>query len=211
MEIRTSESINEIATALVQVQAKLQAVKKDAKGNRSKYATINNVLEEVRPKLNESGIALLQSPCPSNEGTVAVATRLLHTSGQWIEGTAITEVSSNAQIGGAQAYGSAITYLRRYSLVALLGIETEDDDGASASQPKQASKPMPQTNPKIEPAIQSDEKPISIKRDIEDITKDWSLAKKQAFGADSRSLAGLMNAGNVNSLVDVRTAVKEAV
>ena len=150
--MQTSEQINEIATALVAVQAKLENVTPGASGQFGSYLTLGDVLNAVRPVLTENGIAVIQSPGldVGNEGgkvvdRVTLTTRLVHTSGQWIQGTAaraqtaaewITEKQEKT-LSPVQLAGNVITYLRRYSLASMVGVAQADNDGAAPVQPGQ--------------------------------------------------------------------------
>jgi hypothetical protein len=128
--IRQSEQIADLAAALAQAQGEIENVAKDSENPhfRSKYADLASVLSEVRPKLAKHGISVLQMPVNGEGGQVAVVTRLLHSSGQYIE----SELAIAPAKADAQGAGSAITYLRRYCLMAAAGIAPEDDDGEAA-------------------------------------------------------------------------------
>ena len=147
--IRSSESIVELACALVKAQAVMPEVPKGAVGQvgnaKRPYSDIADVIETVRPVLHAHGLAYVQFPGTDDRGVTTVTTRLMHESGQWVEGT----VSMPSGGNGAQGVGSAITYARRYSLVAMLGLASEDDDGAGASQPppRQQRQPAPRQQP----------------------------------------------------------------
>lgn len=139
--ITTSENINDIAAALAKAQAKLENVTKDRENPhfRARYATLAGVLDEVRPKLAAEGISILQAPVNCEGQNIGVATRLLHSSGQWIETTVYVLPTKF----DAQGVGSVLSYLRRYSLMALAGVGQEDDDGNAAVGRPQAH---PQAN-----------------------------------------------------------------
>lgn len=144
--MKTSQSIATISAALLQAQRTFEVVKKSSKNPffRSKYADISSILAEIKPKLNTVGITLLQ---PTVEG--GVETILLHESGEWISGFTQTRITTKPVLDkdknvvydqgrvmyvvedNPQAHGGAITYARRYGLLAILGLETEDDDGES--------------------------------------------------------------------------------
>jgi hypothetical protein len=129
--MKTSESISKITAALLKAQKAITFAAKDATNPhfKSKYADLPTVIDAVKPALNDNGIVFLQTPTPSEPGTLALTTRLLHESGEWIEDTAITPL----QKSDPQGYGSAITYLRRYSLASAVGLYQDDDDGNAAS------------------------------------------------------------------------------
>ena len=134
--MNTSEAINEIAAALAQAQACMgPAIKgKQNPHFRSSYADLSAVVEAIREPFTSAGLAWVQAPSVDvSSGLVTVTTRILHTSGQWLEAA----VSAMPGRGGKpdlspQAVGSAVTYLRRYGLQALAGIPSADDDGEAA-------------------------------------------------------------------------------
>jgi hypothetical protein len=132
--MRTSDSFIHLAKALLHVQGKVSSVTRDARadaGRRTyKYATLEAVIDTIRPACLEAGLVLLQSPeLDSASGTVSVETRLIHAeSGEWVSVVS----ACAAATGDAQAVGSAQTYMRRYGLMSLLGLAPEDDDGQAA-------------------------------------------------------------------------------
>lgn len=169
----TSETINELATALAKAQGQMTGALKDAANPffKSKYADLASVWDACRKPLADNGLAVVQFPNTTYQGepmpyewtskmgetrygvrvvcVVSVLTRLTHSSGQWIEDA----VSTMLPTGDPQAVGSAITYLRRYALQSVAGVAPEDDDAEAAhSRPNgqaagQAAKPQPVTLP----------------------------------------------------------------
>ena len=97
---------------------------------RSKYADLSACVEAVIDALNSEGLALTQETIPNSEG-VSVRTVLLHTSGGRLF---LGELFMPAIKLDPQGFGSALTYCRRYSLLAAMGLAPEDDDGNSASK-----------------------------------------------------------------------------
>jgi hypothetical protein len=141
--MRTSETIAAIAPALVTAQSGIKAAIKNAKNPHfnSDYADLEAVIDAVKSALNGAGISILQGVSGDEGGRfVRVDTRLLHTSGEWIEDSCIVPTSK----ADAQGAGSAITYGRRYGLQSLVGLPAEDDDGNAASQAAKASSPTRQ-------------------------------------------------------------------
>ena len=126
--------MKEIATALVKAQLEMVAPKKGSVNPffKNKYADLNDVLSAVVPALNNNGIVLLQ-PLVNIDGKNFVKTVLMHESGETFE--SLAEIFCNKQ-NDAQAYGSGISYARRYSLSSICGIGSADDDGQKALQPK---------------------------------------------------------------------------
>ena len=139
--MKTSEKIDLIAPALLAAQKEIGNATKNAKNPHFKnnYADLGAIIDAIKDPLNKQGIAVIQSLSSSdgaNGGGLLLRSRLLHASGQWIEDTAFTPLPK----ADPQGVGSATTYLRRYSLAALLCITQEDDDGEGARP--QASQPV---------------------------------------------------------------------
>lgn len=157
--MQTSEKIIEISKALAKFQAGAAPVEKDGTNPhfRNRYATLDALIEAIRPQMEAAGLALIQCP-ETAPGGVAVTTRIMHTSGEWIESTVTMPVPQQT----AQAVGGAITYGRRYALSAMLGLSTEDDDdGNAASQkPTQPAKPAAKPAEKFPDAKPAAPKPI---------------------------------------------------
>lgn len=136
--MRFSDSISNIATALGKAQGELKAIQKDSVNPHFKnsYASLDTILETVRPVLAKHGLSLVQgaTECYSaDEGrpmAISVETMLIHSSGEWIKNSAIIPLAK----ADPQGAGGALTYGRRYSVAALLALATEeDDDGNTAS------------------------------------------------------------------------------
>ncbi len=146
-----SESIKNIAKALSDFQAEVKnpANSADNPFFKSKYAPLNEILNDVRPLLAKNGLSILQFPSGDGQNII-VTTTLLHESGEWIESDPLVLKATKADAQGA---GSAITYARRYAVAAILGISSEDDDdGNMASHGK--SKPDEKANEKSKPSPQ---------------------------------------------------------
>jgi ERF superfamily len=109
------------------------------------YADLASILGYVRPLLAEHGFVITQ-PVGGPVGEVSVGTVLFHRSGS----TFVSPLLSAKVSGTPQAIGSTITYLRRYSLLATLGLATEDDDGAAGT--RQPAAPRKRTTTTRAPA-----------------------------------------------------------
>jgi hypothetical protein len=123
--------------ALVKALGELRNVAKNAVNPhfKSKFATLDSILDATRPILAKHGLALSQEPV-FEDGMAGVVTRIIHTSGESRESKLLLPMRDQS----AQGAGSAITYARRYSAAAVLGIASEDDeDGQVASTPSKAS------------------------------------------------------------------------
>jgi hypothetical protein len=133
--MKTSDSIKLLATALLKAQGEFTGVLKDKTNPhfKSKYADLQAAISATEEPLRTNGLLVLQTPFGSNATQSAgVTTRLLHVSGEWIEGELELPAGTQNRTD-AQTFGSAITYARRYSYLGILGIAPEDDDGNVAS------------------------------------------------------------------------------
>jgi hypothetical protein len=130
--MKHSDSLASIAPALVKAINAIEGVKKDASNPhfKSKFATLEAVIEAAHPHLASNGLTVLQGPGLMQGNALTVSTRILHESGEWIE----TEFAIPMAKQDPQAAGSALTYARRYSLMAVLNMPAVDDDGESAMQ-----------------------------------------------------------------------------
>jgi hypothetical protein len=151
--MRTSEQINEITSALIVFHDEVNSIPKSADNPfyKSKYVPLDKILSGIQEPLKKANLSFVQFPHGENELT----TRIIHTSGQWMEDTFYMKpVKSDPQ-----AYGSVITYQRRYALSAILGLNTdEDDDGNKASEGvKQGGV---KKNTKLEPGTERWEKAV---------------------------------------------------
>ena len=128
--------MKEIASALVKAQKAFGPALKTSTNPafRSKYAKLENCIDAVIDALNDNGIMLMQ-PTHLCEDGVIVETMFLHESGEMLSNGKLHVPATKHD---AQGYGSALTYARRYSLLAACGIAAEDDDGEAASKPKPA-------------------------------------------------------------------------
>ena len=141
-----SDTIAKLAEALAAAQGEIEnATKRSSNPHfKSKYADLAEVINTARPVLSKYGLSVTQWPSYA-DGLVSVETLLTHKTGEWISNTA----SAPADKLTAQGVGSAITYLRRYSLAALAGIAQEDDDGNAASE-REAKRAPAKASPKID-------------------------------------------------------------
>lgn len=142
-----SESIAALATALAEAQGEIENATKNSQNPhlKNRYADLAEILNTVRPVLSRHGLAVSQHPAFA-DNMVQVETILLHKSGEWMASTITTPV----QKADPQGVGSAVTYARRYSLAAIVGLSQEDDDGHAATKgkpgqaPHQSQRPAPQ-------------------------------------------------------------------
>ena len=156
-----SESIKNIAGALAVFHKEVSSVNRDSKAYNYMYASLPNVLEAIKEPLEKAELMFSQFP----DGENSLTTILIHIpTGEFFETTS----SANPVKNDPQGSGSLLTYLRRYHLVAILGLNVEDDDGASASGKTTDSKPTynkSSKNSSKDSSPEDDEKPWLNEKD----------------------------------------------
>ena len=172
--------MKQIASALVKAQREFGPALKTSRNPhfKSKYADLSAVVEAVIDGLNNNGIALIQQTHECESGVI-VETLLIHESGEQISGGRLHVPASKQD---AQGYGSALTYARRYSLMATTGIAPEDDDGNAASKKQDL-------NPEMIAQI------ILNTQSMDDLKSCYAKAFKQ-FQGDQSALAVIEDAKN---------------
>jgi hypothetical protein len=130
-----------IATAFVKAQQAFGPALKSSSNPhfKSRYADLSACVEAVIEGLNGAGIALVQRTSEDLTG-VTVETVFIHESGEMLECGKLHVPASKQD---PQGYGSALTYARRYSLMAACGIAPEDDDGNAATRKTATAVPTP--------------------------------------------------------------------
>ena len=145
--MKQSESIKALSQALVEAQAEMPEIPMDGVNPhfRSKFSTLGAVIKHTRPVFAKHGLSVFQLPS-GDENSIGVTTRIVHTSGEWIEEEARMAIPNGANPG--QEFGKLITYLRRYSLAAAAGVYS-DEDVDNEPAPRKASKPAKVTAPPV--------------------------------------------------------------
>jgi hypothetical protein len=138
--MKTSDNVDKIIPAFIAFQADMPSVPKDGNNPhfKSKYATLGAITEATRPHLAKHGLGYTQF-MSNKDGYQLIVTRIMHTSGQWMEDDGYI---LNPTKNDPQGMGSAVTYARRYTLGASLGIITEDDDDGNKASAPQATPPV---------------------------------------------------------------------
>lgn len=123
---------SELFAALAKAQGEIGGAKKDTANpfHKSKYADLASVWEAIREPFSKNGLSIVQEPFDGPEGCVGLRTTLGHTSGAQMT-SAFTQKLKDAT--NPQVVGSALTYMRRYALMAVAGVAPVDDDGNEAS------------------------------------------------------------------------------
>jgi len=146
--MKTSEQINEIAGALAKAQVGVKSALKDSVNPhfKSKYADLSAVKDAIGDCLSKNDIAVVQAHDILESGAVVLKTRLMHKSGQWLEGQYLVRPVKE----DPQGYASATTYARRISLAAMVGVVADEDDDGNAASQRGNYEPPPRPAPKAE-------------------------------------------------------------
>ena len=137
-----TDKLDKLASAILKVQSVIEPAVKDAESHHGSYADLFAVWDAARGPLDKAGLAVIQAPTTNADtGFMELTTLLVHAaSGQYIKST----LAMKPERQGPQAYGSTVTYARRYSLASLLGMvsmdRSEDDDGNLATTQEPESK-----------------------------------------------------------------------
>ena len=127
--MKTSDAIDQLAAALAMAQAEMEPAvfNRTNPHFKSRYADLAAIRDATLPALNKYGLSIVQATLLTAVGFVLFS-RLIHKSGQWIEG------EYPITIGTPQSMGSQLTYARRYSWSGLCGITADEDDDAEAAE-----------------------------------------------------------------------------
>lgn len=174
--MKKSESISDLAFALAKAQSEMQNPQFDSKNPhfKSSYASLASVRNAVVPVLARNGLSLLQDVTTTENG-VTCSNLLMHESGQWIETEGITVFVDKQN---AHGIGSATTYARRFSLMALVTVVGDDDDDGNGTI-------------QIRPEVIKDlalEKKIKECETLDDLAKLWTSIQpaQQKLLADAK-------------------------
>ena len=172
--MKTSNEINELAAAMAIAQGQMGAAYKNSSNPhfKSSFADLASISDVIKQPLSDNGLSVVQFPI-NNEQGVAITTRVMHKSGQWIEESfGIKPVKA-----GPQEYGSLISYFRRYALAAIFAIPQTDDDANS-----------------IQLAAEAPQKPVDA------ITGDQVKALVNLLDGDEKLRTQLMDAHGISKL-----------
>jgi hypothetical protein len=195
--MKKSESIKELATALSDAQSQMKGAIKDATNPfyKSQYADLASVWECIREPMRQNGLSVTQITDFNEEGNPVLVTVLMHSSGEWISGRFPLLAKDNTP----QAFGSCVSYARRYSLAAIMGVVQIDDDAEAAqlrpgviimpgkplstsiNQPRASSDPLAPGGIFIEPRTTSS--PTYNRMDKNSKITDKQVARLKAIAA----------------------------
>jgi len=183
-----TEQIDKLAAAFLKAQAEFKQPKKN-KDNpffKSDYADLGEIMESSKAALAKNGLLLTQLVTTLENGSTVLKTMLIHTSGQYLEST--YPLNTNTK---PQAFGSEITYARRYAQTAMLNLFAVDDDGNAA----QAAAPPPKPKGRKAPASKKTTRKESINKMVQafmtlnisetDILRTFDLPEIESLSDDN--------------------------
>jgi hypothetical protein len=212
-----------IAAALVKAQKEFGPALKTSTNPhfRTKYADLSACIEAVIDGLNNNGIYLMQLN-EEREGGVCIQTVFIHESGEQLTAGSLFVPAAKQD---PQGYGSALTYARRYSLMAACGIAPEDNDANSAKAstprptvvppPPPAPTPKPKAAPVVPPKMEGKDSQWQLKVSAEPDTEweDWlkTVVDLTVFALEaSQSRADVMNIFRTNRVIYDRIQAQDA-
>ncbi len=129
-----SDTLGALALALSKAQNEFESIDKSTEAYNYKYATLNDTLKMVRPILFKNKLSISQLNVSKVQGKTlftGVKTILMHESGEWLASESYLPTSATKSNNIAQVQGSYQSYNRRYGLMSILNLSTEDKDGAA--------------------------------------------------------------------------------
>ena len=217
--MKRSESIINLTVALAQAQGAFKpAIKSGANTHlNSRYATLDDVIAAVREPLCKNGLSFIQ-PLTGDGEEYLLETILFHESGEWICCESVIPSSAgNRGVNELQAFGSSLTYMRRYALTSLLGISSDEDKDGNGSKPEQKKTPTKKAPEKQKPPETQAPKP-DLPHWIDRVTEDgrpivkafWAWATGTGDGQLGLSDVQVHTALEVESVREFKGTMQEA-
>jgi len=217
-----SEKLTKLPAALAKFQAQHHAAGRDGKGNYGTYTTLAGALAAVQPAC-AYGLSHTQIIQPISDDLMVLRTILMHESGESITSDLPLPIRQEGGRGNAmQALGSALTYARRYGLLAVYGIAGDDDDGdAAAPAAKPAAKPAPARTVKASPTpapaapqppkqdVESSVEPPLVKDERDEILAVLGSLKSSNPTAFTQFEAQFREAFNLTGAAKIAPAIQE--
>lgn len=189
-----SEQLGELCSAMAKAQAEIEVAGHTASNPhfRSKFADLTELVRASRPALTRNGLSVIHTVSIAPDDTHELSALLMHSSGQWLE----SRIRINPDKSDIQSLGKYITYLKRYSYAALVGVVSsdEDDDGESLVAPTRSN--GYQSNP-------AQTKPIPVS---DKIGKDQLDMMEHELRDHPELVGNILDKYKINSLKDVPRA-----
>ena len=201
-----SQPLTNLAAALIKFHEAVPTIHDNAEGHFGGFANLPGVLSNIGPALRTAGLVVSQLPEDIN-GQPGLRTTLLHTSGESL--SSVTPLAVNKGGNATQEWGKAMTYCRRYALLAALGLcvgivdNDADIDADAVANP--AAKPEPKPAVKIE-GIDDGDQPLKTKeRDmLLGLISEMSPGKRESFCKSFRFAFKLGDHAKVNPAITKR-------
>lgn len=208
-----SSTVEQISPALVAAQSEIGGAVKGSANPffKSKYADLNAVIGELKPVYSKHGLTVIQFPY-SDENGVGVTTRVIHASGEWIEGSFTLPLAKN----DPQAAGSAITYAKRYALKGI-GLMPDLDDDAEAAMYRTTEPYTPEQKAKFNALLAAGDgwglKQLAHDLGVDGITELFNSAPKGEKTALKDKYRAAVNAANTElkeTVAAIQAALSES-
>ena len=176
----------DIYSALAAAQAELTNPKKDTKGYSYKYAALDQIIDILREVLPKHGLSFTQNLQSGDEvNMVCVETIVFHKSGQRLQPSFFCVPVEQGKMSLIQAFGSHVTYARRYALSSVFGLASEEDiDGADTSpKPAKKSKQIKTNKPRLTAKVEADKEPAKDKKELLADKRTKVESRLKALGA----------------------------
>lgn len=167
-----SESIKNIAASMAQFQSEVKQPLKD-KDNpffKSKYVPLESVVEAIMDIAPKHKLSFMQWALNDESGRVGISTIVMHESGEFIE---FDPVFMKSDKDTPQGNGALLTYLKRYTLSAIFGITSDEDDDANSVSGNQSSRASGNQAPKSKPAPKPKTSSLTQQSEIERKAKEY--------------------------------------
>lgn len=187
--MQMSEQISELTKALAQAQGEFHAAPKTGENPhlQNHYATLDDVIGAIREPLSKHGLSFVQ-PIKNTDNGLVMETILLHESGQWLGCEAVVpDNPGNRGVSGLQALGGALTYMRRYMLTAMLGINAEEDNDGNGGQSGGSGAKSTKQEPK-RPRKRAAKKPAK-----------QATTKRKPISLDDAAMKAILDAGHAEN------------
>lgn len=185
--MKQSENIKSLLEGLANAQADFGTLPKDKNGYNYKYTDLDTVISTTKPVLAKYKLGFMQSLTTLENGKWAITTRLFNADGEWIEDTTPLPEVSLAKGNAAQNVGAAITYMKRYTLCAMLGISSDEDpDGRPDGNVDYNKRAQEQKPAKFAFSPQGGETTPEEKKEILNLLDSKNAEGKPLFSTDDK-------------------------
>ena len=189
--------------ALVSFHKTVPAIGKTANAQYGKFADLETVLSTVTPHLIKNGLVISQTFEPSEGVDPILVTKLLHVSGAELVSRLPMIVGKGRNV--LHDFGSSCTYLKRYALLAMLGLTADMDMDGDFADDKPAAKPQPKKSPTV-PEVSDEDQPLSEdeRQTLIQVITDMQPGKRESFCKSFRFAFKLGDNAKVSSAITSR-------